>query len=138
MPDVVLAPRTPAGRGQLLLACACLLCLERRALGVPSVLPEWRAPGLRRPCTWATPPLTAQDAPRVEVDLVHDAAAVRLRRDAEDALRALVLHETQGLVGRVRLEELVAILGHVSDITVLHQESESLVEEDIDFGGLED
>src|SRR5918912_4241464 len=86
----------------------------------------------------ATHPLPVQDAPRVEVDLVHDAAAVRLRLDAEDALRTLVLHETQGLVGRVRLEELAALLGNVSDITVLHQESDSLVEEDINFGGLED
>jgi len=74
------------------------LCLERRAIGVPSVLPEWRAPRLRRPCPWAPPPLTAPDAPRVEVDRVHDAAAVRLRLDAEDALRAFVLHETQGIV----------------------------------------
>ena len=85
----------------------------------------------------ATPPIPVQDAPRVEVDLVHDAAAVRLRLDAEDALRTLVLHETQGLVGRLRLEELVAILGNVSDIPVLHQDSESLVDEDIDLGGLE-
>src|SRR5262249_11320255 len=74
------------------------LGLETRALGVPSVLPEWRAPRLHRPCPWATQPRTAQDAPRVEVDLVHDATAVRLDLDADDALRALVLHETQGIV----------------------------------------
>jgi len=72
----------------------------------------------RLPSTFLS--LTGQDAPRLEVDLGHDAAAVRLDLDAEDALRALVLHETQVIVRSVRLEELVAILGDVSEVTVLY------------------
>ena len=39
----------------------------------------------------ATPSMPVQDTPRVEVDLIHAAAAVWLGLDAEDALRALVL-----------------------------------------------
>jgi len=38
----------------------------------------------RLPSTFLS--LTVQDAPCVEVDRVHDAAAVRLGLDAEDAL----------------------------------------------------
>src|SRR5712691_13399108 len=83
------------------------------------VLHKWRGPLLRRQCTCATQPITVQDAPRVEVDLIHDTAAVRRGRDAEDALRALVLPETQGIVGGVQIEELVAILGDVGEVTVL-------------------
>jgi hypothetical protein len=90
----------------------------------------------RLPSTFLS--LTVQDAPRVEVDLGHDAAAVRLGLDAEDALRALVLHETQVIVGSVRIEELVAILGDVGEVTVLYQQREGLVEEEIHFLGLED
>src|SRR5262249_21076880 len=86
----------------------------------------------------ATPSIPVQDTPRVEVDLIHAAAAVWLGLDAEDALRALVLHETQGIVGGVRIEELVAILGDCSDVTVLDQESESLVEKELHHVGLED
>src|SRR5262249_47566776 len=114
------------------------LCPSRRARCVSSVLHTWRGHLLRRPCTWAIPPRTAQDAPRVEVDLIHDAAAVRRGRDAKDALRALVLHETQGIVGRVRIEELVALLGDVGEVMVLDQEHERLVEEDIHLVGVED
>jgi len=86
----------------------------------------------------ATQPIPAQDASRVEVDLIHDAAAVWLGLDAEDALRALVLHETQGIVGGVRIEELVALLGEVGEVTVLDQESERLVEQEIQLVGWED
>jgi hypothetical protein len=82
--------------------------------------------------------ITVQDAPRIEVDLVHDAATVRLGLDAEDALRALVLHETQGIVCGVRIEELVAILGDVGEVTVPYQEREGLVEEEVNLLGLED
>jgi hypothetical protein len=80
----------------------------------------------------------AQDAPRVEVDLVHDAAAVWRGLNAEDALRALVLYEPQGIVCRVRIEELVALLGEVGNVIVLDQASEGLVEEEIHLVRLED
>src|SRR5215468_8432834 len=86
----------------------------------------------------ATQPLSVQDTPRIEVDLVHDADAVWRGLDAEDALRALVLHEMQGIVGWVRIEELVALFGDVSEVTVLDQESEDLVEEEIQLVGWED
>jgi hypothetical protein len=82
--------------------------------------------------------LTVQDAPRVEVDLVHDAATVWLGLDAENALRALMLYETPVIVRGVRVEELVAVLGDVGDIPVLYQEREGLVEEEIHLLGWED
>src|SRR5215831_21165510 len=102
------------------------------------MLHMWIRPLLCCQCTMATPPIPAQDATRVEVDLIHDAAAVRRGRDAKDALRALVLHETQRIGGGVRIEELVALLRDVGEVMVLDQEHERLVEEDIHLVGVED